>query len=169
MKKATLFLVTLLLAGSALAQNENKPPEGTKFYKLDFVIKELEAGKVTSTRSFVMSIGQVGPFNSGSVRTGDKVAVPTGSFGGGNTQYTYVDLGVNIDCRLQGVVDNQLLITITADISSLASQGSPPVVAQTKWNSGATVPLRKPTVLFSADGAASKRQIQLEVTATPIQ
>jgi hypothetical protein len=30
------------------------------------------------------------------------------------------------------------------------------------------VPLKKPTVVFSSDDVASKRQMQLELTATPI-
>jgi hypothetical protein len=165
MKQTVLFLATLLLAGSAVAQNENKPPDGTKFYKLDFVIRELQDGKIVNTRSFVLSLSQNQPFNSGSVRTGDKVPVPTGGVGG---QFTFIDVGVNIDCRLMSVTDNQLLLTVTADVSSVVNQGTPPVITQNKWNSGVTVPLRKPTILFSADGASAKRQMQLELTATPI-
>ena len=174
MKKATLFLVTLLLAGSAVGQNEPKPPEPSKFYKLDFVIRELQDGKIVNTRNFVLSLSQTQP--SGSVRTGDKVPVSTASIGSNglvNTQFTYIDVGVNIDCRLMRVIDNQLELTVTADVSSVANQGgSPsdrPTITTNKWNAGATIPLRKPTILFSADGASAKRQMQLEVTATPIQ
>jgi hypothetical protein len=40
---------------------------------------------------------------------------------------------------------------------------------QNRWNAGAVVSLRKPTTLFTADGASGKRQMQLELTATPVQ
>jgi hypothetical protein len=32
----------------------------------------------------------------------------------------------------------------------------------------ATIPLKKPTVLFSSDNLDSKSQMQVEVTATPV-
>jgi hypothetical protein len=44
------------------------------------------------------------------------------------------------------------------------------VVRQAKWSSIVLIPIRKgPTVIFSSDDPASKRQLQLEVTATPLQ
>jgi hypothetical protein len=163
-----LFAMAMVIASTGAMPAQDQRSDVAKFYKIDFAIKELEGGKVVNTRTFSMVSSPSQPFNAGQIRTGDKVAVVSGTFAGGNTQYTYVDLGVSIDCRVVAVVDNQIMMTITADVSSLASQGSPPVVAQTKWNSGATVPLRKPTVLFTAEGASNKRQMQLEATVTPI-
>ncbi len=64
-----------------------------------------------------------------------------------------------------------------ADISSIpsepavpatASAPTQPTVRQNKWDSTVIVPLKKPTVLFSSDDLTSKRQMQLELTATPI-
>lgn len=163
MKRIVLAVTALLIATSAFAQTESKTT-APRFYKLDFVLKELEAGKLVSSRTYVMNITNNERYNSGSVRTGDKVPTPTNKEG----SFTYLDVGVNIDCRDFKLFDDQVFMQVVADISSIANQGNPPVLVQTKWSSSAIFPLRKTTMLFSADGASSKRQMQLEVTATPI-
>jgi hypothetical protein len=43
-----------------------------------------------------------------------------------------------------------------------------PTIRQNRWVSTVAVPLKKPTVIFSSDDLTSKRQMQLELTATPI-
>ena len=165
MKRTILFLAVLTLAGTCYAQTEEKKStEEAKFYRLDFVLKELESGKVTNTRSYTMNIASSLPFNSSSVRIGDRVPVPSGKDG----QFNFIDVGVNIDCHLMRATENQITVQVIADISSVAAAGNPPLINQTKWNGGATVPLRKATTLFSADGASTKRQMQLELTATPV-
>jgi hypothetical protein len=66
-------------------------------------------------------------------------------------------------------------LVLVADISSVVQEPAspsapmrPPVVRQNKWNSGVIVPLKKPTVVFSSDDLTTKRQMQVELTATPI-
>ena len=171
MRKRTRFaaglLALTLVAGTCLAQAENpKPAEGPKGFQLDFVLKELEDGKVASSRNYSMMVSAVN--NNGSIRAGDKVPVTTKS--GSASEFTYLDVGVNIDCR--GVMESQgkLHLTVTADISTVApdSNASRPVIRSTKWTSGVDVPYRKSTVLFSSDDASSKRRLQLELTASPI-
>ncbi len=43
-----------------------------------------------------------------------------------------------------------------------------PTIRQNRWTSVTIVPLKKPTLLFSSDDPMSKRQMQLELTVTPI-
>jgi len=86
---------------------------------------------------------------------------------------TYIDVGVNIDCRNVQPVKNDLLLTVAADISSIQGQESAtksgePVILQNKWNSEVVIPLGKPTTIFSSDEVTSRRTMQLELTATPI-
>jgi hypothetical protein len=167
MKFLILSLATLVFAGPGMAQTPETKPE-PKFYKLDIVLKELEAGKVLTSRAYVILLTSSG--YSASVRTGDKVAVSTG--GPQNTQFTYIDVGVNIDCRALSATATELGLSVTADVSSMGESKNgtqPPTVTQTRWNAQAVVPLRKPTMIFSADGASSKRQTQPEITATPLQ
>jgi hypothetical protein len=57
-----------------------------------------------------------------------------------------------------------------ADISGVADPAStPPVIRSTRWSADVIVPFRKATMLFSSDDAMSKRQLQMELTATPIK
>ena len=79
---------------------------------------------------------------------------------------------MNIDCRAVKEVERGLSLNVSADISSVPSEpvpaGTAPTVRQNKWSSPAIVPLKKPTLLFSSDDPMSKRQMQLELTVTPI-
>jgi hypothetical protein len=44
-----------------------------------------------------------------------------------------------------------------------------PVTRQNQWRSAVVIPVKKPTVVFSSDDVSSKRQLQLELTATPVK
>jgi len=158
------LLPLILFAGTCFAQN----PDSGKFYKLDFVVKEVEGAKVLNARSYSMIISTDKSAPQGSIRTGSKVPYPTGP---GSTQYNYADVGVNIDCKSVQEVAGELSMIVSADISSTApEQTTPaPVIRQNRWSSIVLVPLRKPTVVFASDDAITKHQLQLEVTATPLK
>ena len=160
-----------VVAGACLAQDAVPP----KFYKLDFAVKDVEAGRVLNSRTYsaVVSTEHVdGPQNC-SMRTGSRVPYSTTGPGIGAGQYTYLDLGVNIDCRAVKELAGQLSLYVLADISSIAQEPTPsptlpPFVRQNRWSSVVIVPLKNPTVLFSSDDLTTKHQMQLELTATPI-
>jgi hypothetical protein len=169
MRLILILLAACAVARPALAQDEErKALPDPKFYRLDFVLKELEAAKIINARTYPINISPTQPFNSSSVRTINKVQVPTGATDGGATQYSYLDVGVNLDCRAMKETANSITLQVVAEIITL-TPANQPLVNITKWNVGAAVPLRKATTLVSADGATNKRQMQLEVTATPLQ
>ena len=160
MKISTAGRLTLaLIAGTCLAQ-EAAPP---KFYKLDFVVKEVEGTKVINARTYS---GVISTEHSCSIRTGSKVPYSTGN------QYTFLDVGVSIDCRSVKETPGGLTMNVDADISSVLESTTPtnlpPTVRQNKWASYVVVPIKKPTVLFSSDDLTTRHQMQVEVTATPI-
>jgi hypothetical protein len=169
MKFAMVYLAAVLAAGTCFAQgDEKKPTEEPRYFRLDFVVRELEGGKVISARNYFTTVASQTRENS-SIRTGDKVPLPTGS--GGN--FTYLDVGVNIDSRVMKATDTQLMLAVSADVSSFvaaANSGSsmPPVVRQNRWSANVVVPFKKSTTIFSADGASEKRQMQIDLTATPL-
>jgi hypothetical protein len=113
--------------------------------------------------------------DTASIRAGSKVPF---AVGGQTSQFQYIDVGVNIDCRYIRELQRDLSISVSADISSVPSESAAPtatgaappmpIVRQNRWSSLVIVPLRKPTLIFSSDDVASKRQMQLELTATPI-
>jgi hypothetical protein len=184
-KMCLTVLVAALVAGACFAQSEAaKPaePPPPKYFRLDFVVKELDSGKVVNSRAYSMTIS-TGPQNTGpqnrvsSIRAGSRVPVSTKS-----GEYTYLDVGVNIDCNSAKEVQNQLALNVIADVSTTANDTSTgpaglggstntpgqPIIRQNRWSGDVLVPLRKATTIFSSDDATTKRQMQLELTATPI-
>jgi hypothetical protein len=167
---AVCLLSSMVLMNVGLAQDEPKPLQ-QKFYRLDFVVKELENDKVINSRLHSMSVG-VNSGNAASIRAGSKVPYMTGS--PGSRQFNFFDIGVNIDCReTREAAPGQLTLTINADISSVVigkeSTGElPPMVRSTRWSSPVLVPIRKATTVFSSDDPSGNRKMQLELTAVPI-
>ncbi|MEO7144303.1 MAG: hypothetical protein ABI165_12470 [Bryobacteraceae bacterium] len=162
-KWSALFLAATAMAGTCFAQN----PEAVKFYKLNFVVKEVDGAKVVNSRAYSMIVSTDKSARPTSVRTGSKVPYQVSNGGG----FQYADVGVNIDCYQVRDDGNNLSLAVGADISSMTQEPGTtlqPVIHQNKWNSTVVVPLKKPVMIFSSDDATSKRQMQLELTASPI-
>lgn len=152
---------------TCMAQNA----EVAKYYKLDFVVKEVDGTKVVNSRAYSMTVSTLDKTSvPSSIRAGSKIPAP--SPGGDGKQLQFFETGVNIDCR--SVKDNGSLLTmiVNAEVSS-ALQESPasgyPVIRQYRWASPVVVTLNRPTVLFSSDDTATKHQLQLALTASAIQ
>jgi hypothetical protein len=192
--RKTILTCCLLLAAAAFAprafsQDAAKPAETAKapeppahYYHLEFVVQELGAdGKATNSRSYTTTVSTDSRESQSSIRTGSRIPIATGSFSSGgdnnkplvNTQFQYIDVGVNIDARRTREIGRQLSIDLTADVSSVASATDPalhqPVVRQDKWQAVVLIAVGKPTVVFTSDSLDSKGSMQLAVTATPLQ
>lgn len=165
-------------------------PEVTEvphYFHLNFVVKEVEDGKVTNSRSYSTIIAVHRPGSnkrdSGSLRSGYRVSIATGSFGsplsGGGTapitqtQYQYIDVGVSIDVENPLEFQNQLALDLRCDVTNspggVDTNAQNPIIRQVRWNSSLIVPIGKPTTVFSSDDVSSKKTLQLELTATPIR
>lgn len=166
----TLALIAVLASPVHTIAQDTAP---AKFFRLDFLVKEMEGSKTVNSRAYSTLVStDTTPFVKASIRTGSKVPVQ-------NTagQFTYVEVGVNIDCERVKLEDQQLSLSVTAEISSVLQEPPPnsgpgivqPTIRQNKWSSPVLIPLRKSTILFSADDLTTKRQMQLEVTATPVK
>jgi hypothetical protein len=168
------FLLAVIVAGACPGQSQPAKAEAAaepRYFDLDFVVKEVEGGKTINARAYSMTVST--DRERTSIRSGNRVPVPTAprtGSGGVSTQITYVDVGTNIDCWNTKEIQGQLTLMVTAEVSSAAetSDAPAPVIRQVRWNSPVIVPLKKPTVIFSSDDPTSKRQMQLELTATPI-
>jgi hypothetical protein len=174
--------LTGLLSVACLAQSEGSAPDkkpvspqtenaSKVFYQLNFVVQELENGRVINSRSYSMIMRDT---DQSSIRAGEKV--PFSSTSGASTQWQQIDVGVNIDCRKLEARGNGVSLNIKAEISSVTDshgENSPPaslpIVRQNQWESNVVLPVRQPTVLFSSDDPASKRKMQLQLTVTPIR
>ena len=161
-KLGIAVLSAIVMAGTCFAQ---AAAEAHKYYRLEFSVKELESGKATNIRSYSMMISTV---DTGVIRTGNKVPVSTGT---GPNSLTYLDIGVNIDCRGAKEIGDDLALNISAEVSSAATEQptNQPLIRVTRWSSNVIVPMRKPTTVFSSDDPTTKRQTQLELTVVPIK
>ncbi|MFZ0662788.1 MAG: hypothetical protein WAM66_08860 [Acidobacteriaceae bacterium] len=157
-----------------------------RYFRLTFRVLDVSAeGKVTTSRSYTETIATgVKSERTSSIRTGDRVPVATGSYSAGgasvsslvNTQFQYLNTGTNIDVEQAEIVDRALHLHVKVSISTFAPTPSSymptndkhPLIRDANWDSNVTVPIGKPTVIFSSDNNTGKGKIELELTAAPI-
>src|ERR1051325_3317399 len=186
MKIFTRMLMMAALAGSLLAQQPAKDTadqpakkevlagrEGMteNFFKLAFVMYELDDGKRTNQRDYML-IGRTDNQPS-SIRVSTRVPVYTDE-----KKMTYVDAGLVIRCSMKEQVDHRLQSHCDIEISSfvrpdqIAGSGNAgpaaPVLRTTRTESWALLTLGKPAVLTTVDDVNSATRMQVEVTATKL-
>ena len=171
----SLFVLALTMApGAGIAQNQDasKASESPKFYRLEFVVKEVEGGKVLNARAYLTTASTDPKAGTTQIRAGGRVPYQTMVGDLKSSSLQYLDVGVNIDCRNLQELEQGLSLFVSADVSNVpAGAGTPaaaPTVRQNRWSSMTIVPLKKPTMIFSSDDPTTKRQMQLELTVTPI-
>jgi len=192
MKTFIRMLLMVALAGTLLAQqpakNTTEQPANDQsakkevlagregmtenFFKLAFVIYELDDGKRTNQRDYML-IGRTDNQPS-SIRIATRVPVYTEE-----KKMTYVDAGLTIRCSLKEQVDRRVQFHCDLEISSfvtreqIASSGNAiapaPVQRTTRIDSWALLTLGKPAVLATVDDINSAKRMQIEVTATKVE
>jgi hypothetical protein len=161
---------TACLAQDTVRVKETGKPQvqvkpDVRFFKLEFVIKEVDGAKVMNSRAFSVVLSTA-PGSTAFIRSGVRVQQ------GDSQHIEYNDVGVHIDCRNIRDVEDQLAANVSADITAApqesASSAASTIMRHYQWSSDVLIPLKKPTVVFSSDSTTSKNQMQLELTATPI-
>jgi hypothetical protein len=160
------LLAVMMAAGTAFC--DDAVP--AKYYKLEFVVKEVEGTKVLNSRSYSILTSD-GDKSASTIRAESKV--PWVSKQGPSTQFQQINVGLRVDIHGVKEILNRLSFNIVVDLTSMAEADSAPlapvpVTRQNTWNSALAVPFKKPTVVFTSDVADAKRQMQVEVTATPL-
>ena len=157
----TGLLALAITAGAGLGEEPTKAPD--KFYKLEFVVKEVAGGKVLNSRTYSTMVSGPGKEE---IRAGSKIPFATSP----NT-IQQIDVGVNVDVFNIRELQDRLAFTVVAEVSSLAEtvgDSMRPTIRQNRWSCSVVVPLKKATQIFSSDNLDAKSQMQVEVTATPI-
>ena len=119
---------------------------------------------VTDSRKATFKVGSRNPAVTGLLPQKAGAAVPTASF-------TYLDVGVNIDCFVQGTGSHVSLrgsldlSNISGDVS-LVSGVRNPVIRQTKLDLDAVMDLGKALQLASIDDPLTGHKLQVEATVT---
>lgn len=177
----SMLMLIPVLSPKARAQDKTDkapaaavPAAPVHYYHFDFIVEDLDsAGKVVNSRSYTTTV-DTEPHYLTSLRTGSKVPIITGTLAG-NTQYQYIDLGVELDIRDVHEIGPQLAFDLTANLSGVSSAAPPdpnfhePVIRMNKWASRILVPIGKRTVVFTSDSLDSKGSTRVVVTATPIE
>jgi Flp pilus assembly secretin CpaC len=173
-KLVLLLLLTGIAAATANAQSPSSPIP-LKHYKVDFVVKEVDAsGHIVNGRSYSTILATTNQDAPNQIRSGNRVPIRVTSGDNGKDSIAYIDVGVNIDCRFVQEIDQRLAMKIKAEISSIPTgadlnSGLDPVIRQFQWNADVLIPPGIPTTIFSSDDVNSKTRIQVEVTATVIK
>jgi hypothetical protein len=194
MKVFTRILFVLALAGTLLAQQPGKDTadqpakdqpskkevlagrDGNteNFFKLAFVMYELDDAKRINQRDYMM-IGRTDNQPS-SIRVSTRVPITTQEKGN-DKQYTYIDVGLRINCSMKEQVDRRLQLHCDVEVSSFlrpeqianatGNAGlAAPFLRTTRTESWALLTLGKPAILNTVDDITSTKRMQIEVTAT---
>jgi hypothetical protein len=162
----SVWMMAAALLAPGLAHAQDSSP-----YKVDFTIRDTgdAGGKTGRKYSLLVTHNQKTVF-----KVGNRVPVATGGTSGGtlvNTQFTYIDVGLNIDC---GVAEAGSKVAIHADLDistavmpdkNLSSVQNP-TISQIKINLDTTVAPGKPTLVASFDDPVTARKFDLDVTIT---
>jgi hypothetical protein len=181
-RTAVCLLAGMVFTNACFGQEEQSkraetPQPQPRFYKLEFVVKELEKDKVINSRVYATSLS-ANTREGASIRAGSRIPVATTtsnpSGGPASKQYNYYDVGVNIDCRdARELPSGQVTLFLSVDVSNVVGTNEtggdlPPLVRNTKWSSAIVISVRKTTTVFSSDDPSGNRKMQLDITATPI-
>jgi type II secretory pathway component GspD/PulD (secretin) len=144
-----------------------------KAYRLTYTMTELDGGKTVSTQHFSMIVvdGQ-----HTSMKEGSKIPVATGEVGKGNdvqTQFTYLDVGMNFDSQIDEVA-NGVRLQAKVEQSSLGEPTTiagvqEPVVRQTVVQGTSLLTLGKPSMLGSVDVPNSTHHFDIAVVADELK
>jgi len=139
-----------------------------KTYRLTYTITDLDGAKRIGTQHFAVIVVAGGRTV---LKQGSRVPIATGTFtpgaSGSQTQFTYLDIGLNIDASLDEAAEGVRLRTkveqsgIAGEKSSLGEQD--PIVRQTQIEGTSILTPGKPLILGSIDIPGTTRHLDIEV------
>ena len=147
-----------------------------KTYRLTYTIAEYDGTKRVGVNHYSMVVitGQVATLKQGS-----KVPVATGSYNPGTkesdiqTQFTYLDVGINISASLDetehGARLNSKVEQSSVSEKTTISNVEEPVIRQSILSGTSSLMLNKPLMLGSVDIVGSTRHLDVEVIMEQVQ
>jgi len=159
-----IMAAALLCPGLAVHAQDNST------YKADFTIRDTgDAGGKTGRKYSLL----VNPGHKTTFKVGNRVPVTTAGTGGlgGNVQFTYIDVGMNIECTV-GENNSRLTLRGDVDISTAVmpekgvNAAPAPTISQIRLSLDTTVAPGKPTTVASFDDPVTSRKFDVDVTIT---
>jgi type II secretory pathway component GspD/PulD (secretin) len=140
-----------------------------KTYRLTFTTTETDGSKRVGVQHFAMIVA---PGQRTTLKQGSKVPIATGSYSptgntGSQTQFTYIDVGMNFDVTLDELANGARLRSKVEQLS-MAEQTSgvglqDPIIRQSVLEGTSFLTLGKPLVLGSIDIPGSTRHLDVDV------
>ena len=143
-----------------------------KTYRVTYTLTETDGAKRIGTQHFTVVVVTGGKTT---LKQGSKVPVSTGVYNAGTsgtqTQFTYLDVGLNIDASLEESVDGVRLNSKVEQSTIAESAIGPqdPIVRQTVLMGTSILTLGKPLVLGSLDVPGSTRHMDVEVVMEAVK
>ena len=150
-----------------------------KSYRLTYTVSEKDGAKLVRTQRYAMVVASG---QTTTLKQGSKIPVVTGSYSGEatehapagvQTQFTYLDVGMNFDATLTGMGNNAMLKS-SVEQSSVAPEKSDiggvqePIVRQSSLKGVALLAPGKPQLLGSMDIPGSTTRLDIEVLMDPL-
>ena len=162
--KKLIAVSLLLICVAPLRAQDAKKPDALGFYRLDYVMYEVEDGQRTNERTFTINAAtnrrQTG------IRVGTRVPLP-----GGDKGVIYMDVGLRINATLEDTTDG-LMLQSRVDLNSVVPSGdstaraNEPLLRGLEAESWNQLTLGKPILISVIDDVNSKKRFQIEVTAS---
>jgi len=180
MRNPAILALFSLLAPILPADAQQDKAAEPAVYKVEFAIRDGSQAAAQAGRRYTILVGanEKGFFN-----VGDKVPYATSSFqpGVGSAgpqplmQYTYLDTGVNIECRV-AELNGKIMLNAQLDISAIHQHDKPaamnppnPTVAAIRLGViRALMSPGKPTQIVSMDDPVTMKKFDVEATVTKL-
>jgi hypothetical protein len=173
---ALAFTASPALIPNAAAQSQAvQPVVKAKPYRVTYTLTEMDGTRVVGVQHYAVIVVEGGRTT---LKNGSRVPVATGSYtvqGSAQTQFTYLDVGTNLDTTLVDQVDGMWRLKSKIEQSSVAEQHATiagveePVVRQSVMEMSTSVTLGKPQVLGTLDFAGTTRRLEIEVVMEAVK
>lgn len=175
MRNAAILALVSLLAPVVHAQDSLGEPA---VYKVEFTIRDASHAAAQTGGHYVLLVGAN---EKGYFKVGEKVPYATSSFqpgaGAGGPppvmQYTYLDTGMNIECRITEM-NGKITLIAQLDISAVqhdktvAMNPPNPTVAQIRLSARALMTPGKPLQIVSLDDPVTMKRFDVEAKVTKL-
>ncbi len=162
MRMRGLALAAMLLAPAALVYAQDKPE--VALYKLDITMHDSTDVAAKNGRRYSLLLNGN---NKSVMKMGNRVPAATG----GSGQFTYIDVGVNIEAVV-GERNGRYLVHANLDMSTVippdktASAIPNPTISQIKIDIDTSLTAGKPTVVASFDDPSTARKVDIDFLLT---
>jgi hypothetical protein len=176
-----MMSVALVLASAqcgAQATAAAKVVGSGQVYRVTYTLTQSDGGKRVGVQHYSVVLTEGGRTT---LKNGSKVPVATGTYsapgsplGTAQTQFTYLDVGTNLDTTLEAPTDGVWKLKTKVEESAVTEEKTiagvnEPIVRQSVLDAVTTLSLGKPQVLGAMDLVGTTRHLDIEVVMEAVK